>query len=101
MGKFKKNTFVAQYKANEREKAKQEQLHKKYAVADDVKIVEKSNMAKFTVNMITRILKFIAGVLIIIFAIIGIYALVVTEIREPLLINLKEIWQYVLNALNL
>ena len=101
MGKFKKNTFVAQYKTNEREKAKQEQLHKKYAVADDVKIVEKSNMAKFTVNMITRILKFIAGVLIIIFAIIGIYALVVTEIREPLLINLKEIWQYVLNTLNL
>lgn len=100
MSKFKKNAFVEQYKASEREKEKQAQLHKKYSIDDEIKIVEKSNMAKFTINTIARIIKALAGVVIIILAVVGIYSIVITEIRQPLLENLNQIWQYIINTIN-
>lgn len=101
MGKFKKSAFVEQYKAIERENAKQEELRKKYNIDSNVKVVEKSNMAKFTISTIKNIIKSCAGIIIIILAIIGIYSLVVADIRTPLINNLKDVWQYITNTLNL
>ncbi len=87
MNKYKK-TFQVEEKIKEQKE--QEELHKKYADIDpDVKIIEKSNMAKFTVRMVGRIIQIIAQIAIIIFAIIGVLSLIYPDTRASL-IGIKD-----------
>lgn len=88
MSKFK-NAFVAEVAKQQEMREQQEQLRNKHNITDNnTVIVEKSNFAKFTINILIRILKFCASIILILLAIIGLYSLLTPDIRN---IIFKEI----------
>ena len=62
----------------------------------NVVVVEKSNMAKFTVKTVTTALRTVANILLVLLAIIGILALIYPETRTGLL----EIWKDTIDNLS-
>ncbi len=84
-GKYKPN--LKQKVIEERSfEEKQESLKEKYDIAPDkeVVVVEKSNTFKFTVKVLAGLIRICAAILLIIFAFIGIVALVYPEPRAEL-----------------
>ena len=78
--------IVKEYKENIERQAQQEKLREKHNIEDEnMVVVEKSNMAKFSVNTFIRLIKFFAAVIIVCLAVIGLTALVFPETREALL----------------
>ncbi len=78
--------IVREYKENIERQAQQEKLREKHNIKDEnTVVVEKSNMAKFSVNTFIRLVKFFAAVIIVCLAVIGLTALVFPETREALL----------------
>ncbi len=78
--------IVREYKENIERQAQQEKLREKHNIKDEnTVVVEKSNMAKFSVNAFIRLVKFFAAVIIVCLAVIGLTALVFPETREALL----------------
>lgn len=70
----------------------QERLHEKHeGIEKDTVIIEKSNMFKFTIGMMTAILKTTCLILILIFATIGIFSLCYPNVRVELLKSILEI----------
>ncbi len=61
----------------------QSQLHRKHNIKDDnVIVVEKTNMTKFTIKMAVRFIKLIATIFLLILAVIGLTTLIYPETRE-------------------
>ncbi len=59
------------------------QLHRKHNIKDNnVVVVEKTNMTKFTVKMAIRFIKLIATISLLILAVIGLTTLIYPETRE-------------------
>ena len=78
--------IVKEYKENIERQAQQEKLREKHNIEDEnMVVVEKSNMAKFSVNTFIRLVKFFAAVIIVCLAVIGLTVLVFPETREALL----------------
>ncbi len=77
-------------------KKKQNELKSKHHIDDpNVVVVEKSNMAKFTVKTVTTALRTVANILLVLL-IIGILALIYPETRTGLL----EIWKDTIDNLS-
>lgn len=94
MNKFK-TSFVAGYKQDQAEEKEQKKLRKKYKVNEDkdnVVIVEKTGLAKFTVSTFIRLVKFVATVIILVLAGIGLYSLLTSSIRSELITAWKEVY---------
>ena len=64
-------------------------------------VVEKSNMAKFTVKTITALVKALASAVLLCLAVTGLTALVYPSTRAALLILAQNILEQVLTFLNL
>ena len=88
MAKFN-NVLVTGYRQQQEQEKKQNELKSKHHIDDpNVVVVEKSNMAKFTVKTVTTALRTLA--------IIGILALIYPETRTGLL----EIWKDTIDNLS-
>ena len=80
-----KTGLVREYNEKSAEEARQAELRQKYDIKkEDVVIVEKSNLAKFTVKTISSIIKIFATILIGAFAIIGLLCLLHPDLRPHL-----------------
>lgn len=85
MGKFKTG-FVSQVKAEQQRKREQKKLHRKHRLQDEtVVIVEKSNLMKFLISSLSRIIRLSAVIAIFGLATLGGTALLYPEVRDPLL----------------
>lgn len=84
MSKFKKK-LVQDIKQEKEDAIKQESLRKQHGIQDkDIIIVEKNNIVKFTVQQIIAFIKFIATILILALACIGVLSLIYPNIRNEL-----------------
>ncbi len=79
------NQAIINAKARQMFRQRQNRLKKKYKVATDkVLVVEKSNMLKFSVNTLVKVVRLLLNILLFILASIGLLALVYPEPREDL-----------------
>ena len=84
MGKFKTGLVWEQVAAEETAK-EQQHLHEKHHIEDEnVVVVEKSGAVKFTVRTLGTIIRTLALIVLVVFAAIGIAALLYPEPREAL-----------------
>lgn len=90
MAKFS-DGLVSSAKKAAQEQQKQENLRKKYNVSDDVKIIEKNNVFKFTVRAIFEIIKTIATIILCFLALVGILSIVYPDTRTILFSIFMEI----------
>lgn len=82
MADFKKSNFVTGCKEQQMFKAEQEHLREKNDIADDsVVVVEKSNMAKFTVKTLAAVIRILALVILLILAAVGVICLIYPSTR--------------------
>ena len=96
MAKFN-HVLVTGYRQQQEHKKKQLELKVKHHIDDpDVVIVEKNNMAKFTIKTLISVLRTTANILLVLLAIIGVLALIYPETRAGLL----EIWKDTVNNLS-
>ena len=71
MAKFK-TSLVSKYKEDKKRQEEQQKLKDKHNIKDNnVVVVEKANMTKFTVKMLIRFVKLIATICLLILAAIG------------------------------
>lgn len=96
MAKFN-HVLVTGYRQQQEYKKKQLELKVKHHIDDpDVVVVEKNNMAKFTIKTLISVLRTTANILLVLLAIIGVLALIYPETRAGLL----EIWKDTVNNLS-
>ena len=81
--KFKKR-LVTQVKKDIAWNQTQEELQNKYHLKKDVVVVEKANMTKFVVKIVTRFIKTMATIALLSLAIIGLLSLIYPETRKGL-----------------
>lgn len=82
MADFKKENFVTGCKEQKDFEEKQSRLREKNAIEDDgIVVVEKSNMAKFTVKTLAAILRILALVILLILAAVGVICLIYPSTR--------------------
>ena len=73
----------------------QKALREKYKLKEDVVVVEKNNIVKFLVRAAGAVIRILARILLIIFATIGLIALIYPETRAALMGVLTGIYQQV------
>ena len=96
MAKFN-NVLVTGYRQQQEQEKKQNELKSKHHIDDpNVVVVEKNNMAKFTIKTLISVLRTTANILLVLLAIIGVLALIYPETRAGLL----EIWKDTVNNLS-
>lgn len=84
MAKFK-DSFVSGYEERQKREKEQQNLKNKYKIENEnVIVVEKNNMVKFTTNTLIRAIKFVASITLITLACIGLYAIINPDIRAQL-----------------
>ena len=82
MAKFK-TSWVSKQKEDKKRQEEQQKLKDKHNIKDNnVVVVEKANMTKFTVKMLIRFVKLIATICLLILAAIGLTTLIFPETRE-------------------
>ena len=81
MAKFK-NSLITKYKEDEKQLREQQKLKEKHHIADDVVVIEKSNMTKFTAKLVVRLVKLIATLCLLTLAAIGLTCLIYPDTRE-------------------
>lgn len=82
MADFKKGNFVTGCKEKQDFEEKQSKLRQKNDIPDDsVVVVEKSNMAKFTVKTLAAIIRILALVLLLLLAAVGVICLIYPSTR--------------------
>lgn len=85
MAKFK-TSLVSKYKEDKKRQEEQQKLKDKHNIKDDnIVVVEKTNMTKFTVKMAIRLIKLIATICLLVLAAIGLTTLIFPETRESFL----------------
>lgn len=81
-----KTGFATAARAELDKEAEQKRLHEKHNITDEhTLVVEKDNTFKFTVRMLGRVIRFIATVLLLSLATIGIISLIYPDVRAELL----------------
>ena len=80
MGKFNRQ-LVNEIKKEKEQESAQLKLREKYEVPEDVMIVEKDNMIKFSVRIIATLIKITIGIIIFLLTVVGIVSLVFPETR--------------------
>lgn len=87
-----KGGFVTEVKEQKRIQEEQKRLKQKYNVEDEnVKIVEKSNMFKFTVRTIGKLLKVIINIILYVLAFLGSISIIYPESRAVLIVILNDV----------
>lgn len=82
MAEFKKGNFVTGCKEQQNFEEKQSRLREKNDIEDDsVVVVEKSNMAKFTVKTLAAIIHIFALVILLVLAAVGVICLIYPSTR--------------------
>ena len=82
MSKFKKGNLITGYQEQQTFQEQQAKLREKNNIQDDsVVVVEKSNMAKFTVKTISAILRIAALVVLLALAAVGVICLIYPSTR--------------------
>ena len=80
------------YEDSENFQKKQNRLRKKHMIEDqNVVIVEKNNMIKFSITSIVGLIRLAASIMLVILASIGLICLIFDETRIPLLNLLNDI----------
>lgn len=82
--KFKSGLYQ-EFTEKKKENEEQTRLQQKYKVDSSVKVVEKTNMVKFSVKLISSILRWVARIIIFLLAGIGLIALIYPSCRTALL----------------
>lgn len=91
MGKIKTG-LLQEYRQKTKTAQEQTALKEKHGITDkDVVVIEKSNMAKFSVKVIASVIRICATIVIFTLAVIGVVALLYPVPREELLKIWKEI----------
>lgn len=76
--------FIEAYEEEEAKKQEQKRLHTKHDIEDEnVIIVEKSNMVKFSVKSLGVVLRSSATIILLCLAAIGLLCIVYPETRRP------------------
>lgn len=84
MGRYKKN-LVQDIQAQQIFMKEQEELKEKHKLDTDKIIVEKSNMAKFTVKTFVALVKTAAAILVYVLAAVGLLAMIYPSPRRELM----------------
>lgn len=93
MGKFKEDMLVTGAKAEQERRREQEKLRKKHQVSDEeVLIVEKTNMVKFLVRCMARLIQITARIILFVLAAVGVIALLYPDVR----VELFQVFQQIL-----
>lgn len=88
-----KNGLYKRVVENEMEEKRQRELRIKYNVEDNIKIIEKSNMAKFTIKTIEKIIRMLANIVIYVLAATGGIALIYPSCRNEIIVILQNVIQ--------
>ena len=87
-----KRSLVSQIKEQQEFEKQQNELKRKHKIEEkNIIVVEKSNMTKFLIRTIGNIVRISATILILVFASIGLTTLLYPQIRNELLIILRQI----------
>lgn len=87
-----KKQFLEAYESGRQEEAAQQKLHARHNIEDEnVIVVEKSNMIKFSVKTISSLLRVAATILILVLATVGLLCLVYPDTREQMVNILREL----------
>ena len=87
-----KRSLVSQIKEQQEFEKQQKELKRKHRIDEkNVIVVEKSNMTKFLIRTIGNVVRISATILILILASIGLTTLLYPQIRNELLIILRQI----------
>lgn len=74
--------IASRIREEEEREEEQQKLRKKHSIEEDnVVIVEKSNVYKFTVKTLIALIKTVASILLITLAVVGLYTLIYPSIR--------------------
>lgn len=98
MKKFKQG-IVSEVKRQKAETIKQKSLQDKYHVKKDVMIVEKSNMAKFTINLLGSLIRLGCTIAILVLAAIGLTVLLYPNIRAEFLLVIRDVYSSLITML--
>lgn len=100
--KFNKG-IVTEIKQNQAEAVRQERIKQKYNidVPDNVVVVEKNNMLKFTVKTVISAIKLIATILLVVLAFVGLISLIYPTSRHDLLMIFQDIQNQLSTYINL
>lgn len=84
--------FMAAYEEAEERKHQQQKLHTKHNIKDDnVIVVEKSNMLKFSVQSIGNVIRITATAVLLCLAAVGLMCIIYPETRHPLQMIIREL----------
>lgn len=87
-----KRSLVSQIKEQQEFEKQQNELKRKHRIEEkNVIVVEKSNMTKFLIRTIGNVVRISATILILVLASIGLTTLLYPQIRNELLIILRQI----------
>lgn len=100
MGKFNKQ-LVNEIKKEKEQESEQLKLREKYEVPEDVVIVEKDNMVKFSIRTIAALIKIVIGIVIFLLTVVGIVSLIFPETRNELIFQLNNTLDQLKNFLNI
>ncbi|CDB12614.1 putative uncharacterized protein [Eubacterium sp. CAG:192] len=100
MGKFNRQ-LVNEIKKEKEQESAQLKLREKYEVPEDVMIVEKDNMIKFSVRIIATLIKIKIGIIIFLLTVVGIVSLVFPETRNELIFQLSNTLMQLKKFLNI
>lgn len=95
-----KKQFVEALEEEYKQEEEQKKLHKKHNIEnEDVVVVEKSNMLKFSVNTVSSIIRTLSAILLIILATIGLISLVYPATRKQLIMIAQQVIEQLHNYL--
>ena len=100
MGKFNRQ-LVNEIKKEKEQESAQLKLREKYEVPEDVVIVEKDNMVKFSIRTIAALIKIVIGIVIFLLTVVGIVSLIFPETRNELIFQLNNTLDQLKNFLNI
>ncbi|MGN0496922.1 MAG: hypothetical protein ACI4GW_11905 [Lachnospiraceae bacterium] len=84
--------FIEAYEEDEAFHKKQNHLHKKHMIEDEnIVVVEKNNIIKFSITSMVGLIRFVASVVLVILASIGLLCIIFDETRLPLINLLNDI----------
>lgn len=101
MARFKRG-FVSDYAKELEFQAQQEELKRKHGIEEDenVVVVEKDDKVKFAIRLLIAFIRLVLTIVIIMFAVLGVFALVYQNSRTPILDNLMLVKEQIISVFN-
>lgn len=101
MARFKTG-LVKEYKEKQAFHQDQEKLKEQHNITDEkVIVVEKSNMAKFTVKTFAALVKLLASAVLLCLAVVGLAALIYPSTRADLLVIAQDLLKQIFTFFNM